>query len=107
MDLHLSNSPEMRFEAGRSRTATSAHFSERARWYRLAGALMDRPRDTEMFLDLAMMFDRLAYDFRRLETAKRRPRNCGNKEESSPLRLAGRSDKGNGGNNGDRIVTSL
>ena len=72
MDLNPSNPLEIKLEAVRFQTTTSANSSERARRYRLAGALIDSPRDTEMFLDLATIFDRLAHDFKRLETASDR-----------------------------------
>jgi hypothetical protein len=42
---------------------TSAHFRQRARHYQLAAAISDAPRDEETFLDLAMMFERLAEQF--------------------------------------------
>jgi hypothetical protein len=46
---------------------TSVHFRRRARHYRLAAAITDAPRDVEMFLDLAMMFERLSEHFARAE----------------------------------------
>jgi hypothetical protein len=46
---------------------TSVHFRLRARHYRLAAAITDAPRDVEMFLDLAMMFERLSEHFARAE----------------------------------------
>ena len=63
----LLNSRETRVEADRWRTTTSAHLRARARHYRLAAALADRPQDELMFRDLAMMFDRIAREFRRFE----------------------------------------
>ena len=42
---------------------TSVSFLQRARHYRLAAAISDAPRDVEMFLDLAMMFERLSEHF--------------------------------------------
>jgi hypothetical protein len=45
------------------RRITSVNFLQRARHYRLAAAISDAPRDVEMFLDLAMMFERLAEQF--------------------------------------------
>jgi hypothetical protein len=45
----------------------SMHFRLRARHYRLAAAVTDAPRDVEMFLDLAMMFERLSEQFARAE----------------------------------------
>ena len=53
------------------RTTTSAHLRGRARQYRLAAAVADCPRDETTFCDLAMMFDQLAYDFKRFENEKR------------------------------------
>ena len=46
---------------------TSVGFLQRARHYRLAAAMADAPRDVEMFLDLATMFERLSEDFARAE----------------------------------------
>jgi hypothetical protein len=46
---------------------TSVSFLQRARHYRLAAAISDAPRDVEMFLDLAMMFERLSDQFGRAE----------------------------------------
>ena len=48
-------------------STTSAHLRGRARQYRLAAAVANCPRDVTIFCDLAMMFDQLAYDFRRFE----------------------------------------
>jgi hypothetical protein len=50
---------------------TSVHFRERARYYRLAAAIADAPRDVATFCDLAMMFERLAEDFARGEVRSR------------------------------------
>ena len=58
-------------KADQWRTTTSAHLRGRARQYRLAAAVADCPRDVIIFCDLAMMFDRLAYDFKRFEHEKR------------------------------------
>jgi hypothetical protein len=44
----------------RPKAITSVSFLQRARHYRLAAAMSDAPRDGETFLDLAMMFERLA-----------------------------------------------
>ena len=46
---------------------TSVSFLQRARHYRLAAAISDGPRDVEMFLDLAMMFERLSEQFAQTE----------------------------------------
>ncbi len=46
---------------------TSVHFRLRARHYRLAAAVTDAPHDVEMFLDLAMMFERLSEHFAQAE----------------------------------------
>ena len=61
---------EPMLEARRGWTITSAHFGERARQYRFAAALTDSPRDVESFSNLAMMFQRLARDLKRIEVAK-------------------------------------
>jgi hypothetical protein len=50
---------------------TSVHFRQRARHYQLAAAMSDSPRDVETYLDLAMMFDRLAEQFARAEARPR------------------------------------
>src|SRR5262249_37654063 len=57
-------SPAMKV-ASPSRRVTSVHFRQRARHYRLAAALADAPRDVEMFLDLATMFEVLSAQFAR------------------------------------------
>lgn len=49
------------------REFVSVHFRERARHYRYAAALTDIPRNIQQFLDLAFMFERLAYDFSQWE----------------------------------------
>ena len=49
------------------RRITSVHFRQRARHYQLAAAMTDAPRGVETFLDLAMMFERLAEQFARAE----------------------------------------
>jgi hypothetical protein len=46
---------------------TSVSFLQRAKHYRLAAAISDARRDVEMFLDLAMMFERLSEHFARAE----------------------------------------
>ena len=55
----------------RAKTITSVSFGRRARHYQLAAAMSDAPRDVEMFLDLAMMFERLAEEFARTEARQR------------------------------------
>ena len=55
----------------RPKTITSVSFGQRARHYQLAAAMSDAPRDVEMFLDLAMMFERLAEEFARTEARQR------------------------------------
>ena len=55
----------------RAKTITSVSFAQRARHYQLAAAMTDAPRDVEMFLDLAMMFERLAEEFARTEARQR------------------------------------
>jgi hypothetical protein len=72
MGLIQSNFRATKVEADRWRSTTSAHLRGRARQYRLAAALADCPRDEATFCDLAMMFDQLAYDFRRFENERRR-----------------------------------
>jgi hypothetical protein len=49
------------------KASTSVGFLQRARHYRLAAAVSDAPRDVEMFLDLAMMFERISEEFARVE----------------------------------------
>jgi hypothetical protein len=49
------------------REFVSVHFQERARHYRYAAALADNPQNIQQFLDLALMFERLAYDFAQWE----------------------------------------
>jgi D-alanyl-D-alanine dipeptidase len=56
-----------RFEASCRQPITSIHFEERARRYLLAAALTDRRRDRERFRDWAGMFEKIAFDLRRLE----------------------------------------
>jgi hypothetical protein len=85
MSLNPSSSQDKRVEAGRRYTTTSAHLRERARQYRLAAALTDCPRDVEMFCDLAVMFNQLAHDFRRLEE-KRSQALAAAEPKSSPVR---------------------
>ena len=46
-----------------SRQVTSVQFRQRAIHYRLAAAVSDVPRDVEMFLDLATMFELLSSQF--------------------------------------------
>jgi hypothetical protein len=55
---------------GRPKAITSVSFLQRARHYRLAAAVSDAPRDGETFLDLAMMFERLAEQFARAEARR-------------------------------------
>jgi len=55
----------------RPKTITPVSFGQRARHYQLAAAMTDAPRDVEMFLDLAMMFERLAEEFARAEARLR------------------------------------
>ena len=66
------NSRETRVEADRWQTTTSAHLRQRARHYRLAAAMAEGSRDEWMFSDLAMMFDRLAHEFRLFENGRHR-----------------------------------
>lgn len=42
-------------------------FQERAKHYRYAAALTDNLQNMQQFLDLAFMFERLAYDFAQWE----------------------------------------
>ena len=71
MDQKLVKFPQERAEMGPWQTIKSAHFRERARQYRLAAALTDSPRDAETYCDLAMLFNDIARDFRRLEARTR------------------------------------
>jgi hypothetical protein len=63
----LDELPRRRFEASCRQPITSIHFEERARRYRLAAALTDRRRDRETFRDWAGMFEKIAFDLKRLE----------------------------------------
>jgi len=63
----LDELPRRRFEASRRQPITSIQFEERARRYRLAAALTDRRRDRETFRDWAGMFEKIAFDLKRLE----------------------------------------
>jgi hypothetical protein len=51
----------------RPKTITSVGFAQRARHYQLAAAMTDAPREVEMFLDLAIMFERLSEELARAE----------------------------------------
>jgi len=53
--------------ASPSSAVTSVHLRQRAIHYRLAAAVSDAPRDVEMFLDLATMFEQLSTQFARAE----------------------------------------
>ena len=66
------NFRETKVEADPCWSTTSAHLRGRARQYRLAAAVADCPRDELMFCDMAMMFDQLAYQFRRFENTRHR-----------------------------------
>jgi hypothetical protein len=61
--MKLANPPK----ASPPKAVTSVGFLQRARHYRLAAAISDAPRDVEMFLDLAMMFERLSEHFAQAE----------------------------------------
>ncbi len=63
----LDELPRRRFEASSRQPIASIHFEDRARRYRLAAALTDRRRDGETFRDWAGMFEKIAFDLRRLE----------------------------------------
>ena len=63
----LDDLPRREFEASCRQPITSIHFEERARRYRLVAALTDRRRDREAFRDWAAMFEKIAFDLRRLE----------------------------------------
>jgi hypothetical protein len=63
----LDERPRRRFAASCRQPITSIHFEERARRYRLAAALTDRRRERETFRDWAGMFEKIAFDLRRLE----------------------------------------
>jgi hypothetical protein len=84
----LANSREARVEADRWRTTTSAHLRRRARHYRLAAAVAEGPRDELMFSELAMMFDKLAHEFRRFENG---PHRASAGSETTSHRLPGAS----------------
>jgi hypothetical protein len=63
----------MSIEPGKSRgprqqAVTSRHFWERALHYRFAAAMTEDPREVETLCGLASMFDRLACEFRQVES---------------------------------------
>ncbi len=50
----------------------SAHFLNRAKYYRFAAARTRNPRETERLCDVALMFERMAHDVRRLRPGQSR-----------------------------------
>lgn len=70
----------MSIERGKSQVprqpeaVTSRHFWERALHYRFAAAITEDPREVETLCGLASMFDRLASDFRQMESTQAYPR---------------------------------
>jgi hypothetical protein len=50
---------------------TSIDFFRRAQQYRLSAAVTDKQHDVEVFIELAVMFDEIAYTFQRIETKRR------------------------------------
>ena len=67
---HLDEPQREKIGASSRQTITSLHFERRARRYRLVAALTDRRRDRETFRDWAAMFEKIAFDLRRLEANK-------------------------------------
>ena len=56
------------------RRITSLDFEQRARRYRLAAVLADSQRQAQTFCDLAMLFGKIARDFREWEKKNSRAR---------------------------------
>jgi hypothetical protein len=50
----------------------SAHFMERAKYYRFAAARTENAQEIERLCDVAFMFERMAHDVRRLRQAQSR-----------------------------------
>ena len=65
------NRPELAHQIGPHRGITSWDFEQRARRYRLAAVLAESQRQAQTFCDLAMLFDKIARDFREWEKKNR------------------------------------
>ena len=61
------NRLELAHRIGPRRRITSWDFEKRARCYRFAAVLADSERQAQTFCDLAMLFDKIARDFREWE----------------------------------------
>jgi len=61
------NRLELEHQIGPHRGITSWDFEQRARGYRLAAVLADSQRQAQTFCDLAMLFGKIARDFREWE----------------------------------------
>ena len=63
-----------------------AHFLERAKYYRFAAAMTENPEKIARLCEVALMFERMAYDVRRLRDRQSRfPAACGEKSELPPV----------------------
>jgi hypothetical protein len=60
------------------------HFLERAKYYRFAAAMTKNSREIDLLCDVALMFERMARDVRRLREGQSPP-VCGQKAELPPV----------------------
>jgi hypothetical protein len=67
----LGNPMKQTTEVSPFKGVTSIDFFRRAQQYRLAAAVTDKQHDVEVFIELALMFDEIAYTFQRIETKRR------------------------------------
>ena len=68
------NRLELAHQINPHRRITSWEFEQRARSYRLAAVLADSRRQAQTFCDLAMLFDKIAREFREWEKKNGRAR---------------------------------
>ena len=68
------NRIELAHQINPHRRITSWEFEQRARSYRLAAVLADSQRQAQTFCDLAMLFGKIARDFREWEKKNSRAR---------------------------------
>jgi hypothetical protein len=68
------NRLELAHQISPHRRITSWDFEKRARCYRFAAVLADSERQAQTFCDLAMLFDKIARDFREWEKENSRAR---------------------------------
>jgi hypothetical protein len=68
------NRLESKHQIGPHRGITSWDFEQRVRRYRLAAVLADSRRQAQAFCDLAILFDKIARDFREWEKKNGRAR---------------------------------